>query len=129
MNVEIVANDDFEVGDIRSTKARVVIMDRLTRPEGWNCDTGYPGYDPNRSRFWAFYGPVKHQFMIDYSPSGERWDDAFLEELNKDEGRMLWYASFFARKLNEVNQARGDQGLAPLREDPNDPDSEVKFAV
>lgn len=127
LNVEIVPGDDFFVGDIRATKAKVTISDRLVRPDGWNCDSDYPGYDPDASTFWGKYGVVKHQFMIDNSPNGERWDADFLKELNVDKGKMLWYASLFSRALDKLNKERQDQGMEPLMEDPNDPNTVIEF--
>ena len=126
LNVEIVPGDDFLVGDIRATKAVVTISDQLTRPEGWN-DVSGPNTKPNQSLYWGVYGPVKHQFMIDHSPAGERWDSDFLKELNLDKGKMLWYASLFTRELNMVNQERADQGMGPLMEDPDDPNTVIEF--
>ena len=124
LNVEIVASEDFQVGDIRATKAVVTILDRLTRPEGWNRDQGH---DPNQSMYWGIYGPVKHQFMIDHSPNGERWDSEFFEELNLDKGKMLWYVSIFTRALDKVNKERADQGMSHLMEDPNDHNTVISF--
>lgn len=127
LSFQLVENNFFLQGDTRSLKSKLAITDKLTRPYYWNGDNGKPNANPNSSRVWGTYGPVKHQFMIDNSPNGEKWDEEFMTELKNDEGLMYWYVRIFVKYLTIHNEQRALEGLPPLREDPNNPATEVKF--
>lgn len=105
----------LKAGSTTNNKARITISDQLTRPTEWSL--------------WGFflgnYGRVKHQFVIDQS--GEPWDNAFIVPVVRDEGRKLYYKNKFKDDLTRVNSEREIEGLAPLREDPNDPNTAVTF--
>lgn len=126
--IEILQSDDFLPGDFKSVKKKILIIDKLIMPDNWNHKSG-PNIKPQNSPMWGVYGPVKHQFMIDHSPNSERWDAAFLEELNKDDGLMMWYQFLFIRALEKVNAERAamENPLPPLAEDPNNQRTIISF--
>lgn len=130
LNFEIIPSDDFKVGEVRAYKARVVVGDRLFMPTGWNkyYNGGLHGAKPNYSSVFGWYGPVKHQFMID--ATDYRWDTGFFTMINKEHDAVLYtYQSELIEKLAIYNAKRATDGLLPLRENPNDPATEVTFIV
>ena len=57
--------------------------------------------------------------------TGENWDNTFIESLTREDRNYYLYV--FNRELRLENAERAEQGLPPLREDPDDPDSELVF--
>ena len=98
-------NNYFKPGfELMSTRT-IYISGRLSRPQNW--------YDA----LFGVWGPVKHELMIQWT--GERWDDAYFEELFAGDSNYVYYMmEWFARKLAEENAIREANGEEPYREGP-----------
>ena len=57
--------------------------------------------------------------------TGEDWDNTLIESLTREDRNYYLYV--FNRELRLENVERAEQGLPPLREDPDDPDSDLVF--
>lgn len=106
------ANDYFTTGYENYSKIMITISNMLSKPRYW---TGVCNY------YFGKYGVVRHQFMID--ASGYKWDDDFLLNVlhtnstwTADQAYMAYFATFFKKKLAELNATRASQGLGKLAE-------------
>ncbi len=105
-------NEYFTAGYENYSKITINISNMLGKPKYWNTYCNY---------YFGKYGVVRHQFMID--SSGYKWDDDFLSKVlhtndrwNIDQGYMAYFATFFKKKLTELNATRAAQGLGKLAE-------------
>ena len=57
--------------------------------------------------------------------SGKEWDDEFISTLSIDDKN--YYLFIFNRELKKENAKRAEQGLPPLRDNPDDPATEITF--
>lgn len=108
----IVDSEDLRAGDPDFCEIQLRIADCLTRPGKWDD--------------WFFAGAwseVRHEFMI--KVTGELFDDDFISSLTVDDKNYYLYV--FNRELRRENEERATQGLPPLREDPEDPTTELIF--
>ena len=108
----IADSEDLKAGDEAHSSIVLRIADCISRPSTWDD--------------WFFAGSwsrVRHEFMIQVT--GEEWDDAFISSLTKNDKNYYLYV--FNRELRLENAERAKQGLPPLRENPNDPSSELVF--
>ncbi|WP_418233641.1 DUF4843 domain-containing protein [Butyricimonas virosa] len=108
----IVDSEDLKAGDEKRCNIELRIADCLSRPSAWDD--------------WFFAGiwsRVRHEFMI--KVTGEDWDNEFIGSL--DQNTRNYYLYVFNRELRKENAERAEQGLPPLRVDPNDPNSELTF--
>lgn len=108
----IADSEDLRAGDASRCDIELRIADCLSKPASWDD--------------WFFAGTwsaVRHEFMIEVT--GEAWDDDFIGTLDVD--AKNYYLYVFNRELKRVNAEREEQGLPPLRENPDDPNSELTF--
>ena len=108
----IADSEDLTAGDEAHSNIVLRIADCISRPSAWDD--------------WFFAGSwsrVRHEFMI--RVTGENWDNTFIESLTREDRNYYLYV--FNRELRLENAERAEQGLPPLREDPDDPDSELVF--
>lgn len=110
----IVDSEDLKAGDEKYCNIQLGIADCLTRPVAWNN--------------WFFAGTwsqPRHEFMI--RVTGEDWDDEFINTLDLDQKNYYLYV--FNRELKKENAVRAEEGLPPLRDDPNDPNTDITFST
>ena len=108
----IVDSEDLKAGDEKRCNIELRIADCLSRPSAWDD--------------WFFAGiwsRVRHEFMI--KVTGVDWDNEFIGSL--DQNTRNYYLYVFNRELRKENAERAEQGLPPLRVDPDDPNSELTF--
>ena len=118
LKVTIAENEYFHSGTQNRQTKVVIFSDVLLPLSLWAVER-----DPNIIMMWGEYGPVKHRFMIDATASMDvTINDAFIEDLfglgSMDYGLITYWTGFFKEKLKEENARRAEQGLGPLREDP-----------
>ncbi len=121
--IEFVENENFEPGDPMTKTARLVITDMLVYPEAWSNYITRPDVI-GTSYYFGDYGKVKHQLMIDVT--GKPWDNEFIDSLSVEE--KLFYKNLVAKELARINAMREENGESPLMEDPDNPNSIVKFS-
>lgn len=115
-------NEYFKPGYVTNVNRRISISDQLTKPEYWD----------NAEDYFAYYGKVKHRFMIDAAaPLGVTIDDKFFYDLvgdwtNIDNSMTYFWNAYFTRELEKLNEARAAQNppLGPLREEPEPGETE-----
>ena len=108
----IVNSEDLMAGDEAHCNIELRIADCISKPSAWDD--------------WFFAGPwsrVKHEFMI--RVTGEDWDNELINSLDRYDRNYYLYV--FNRELKAENAERAEQGLPPLRENPDDPNSELTF--
>ena len=108
----IVDSEDLMAGDNEYCHIQLKIADCLTTPAAWN-----------RYFFAGAWSRTKHEFMI--TISGKEWDDEFISTLSIDDKN--YYLFIFNRELKKENAKRAEQGLPPLRDNPDDPATEITF--
>ena len=99
-------------GDEAHSNITLRIADCISRPSAWDN--------------WFFAGAwsrVRHEFMI--RVTGKEWDNTFITSLTKDDRNYYLYV--FNRELKIENAKRAEQGLPPLRENPDDPNTDLVF--
>lgn len=108
----IADSEDLMAGDEAHSNITLRIADCIPRPSAWDN--------------WFFAGAwsrVRHEFMI--RVTGKEWDNTFITSLTKDDRNYYLYV--FNRELKIENAKRAEQGLPPLRENPDDPNTELVF--
>ena len=108
----IADSEDLMAGDEAHSNITLRIADCISRPSAWDN--------------WFFAGAwsrVRHEFMI--RVTGKEWDNTFITSLTKDDRNYYLYV--FNRELKIENAKRAEQGLPPLRENPDDPNTELVF--
>lgn len=114
LRLELVANDQFGLGEQKSRAITIVFSDRLERFYSWRVDA------TQAPTFLAFgkYSTTKHQFMIDQLGEivDERWYQAALGL-----GAIQHYKNLLKQRLADFNAdpANIASGKAPLRELPD----------
>lgn len=99
---EVVENEFFGLGEKSKIWRRLLLTDRLSKPNSWNADV-------TRYHLGA-YSVKKHAFMIETSV--QKWDEEFLKNIPYDQ--MRYYNSFFATSLINYNNNHPD---APMRDE------------
>lgn len=112
LNFRIVDSEDLSAGDSHYCLAQIVISDCLMQPINWS---------------WRFgnWSVVRHDFMN--RATGIFWDDDFITSVNSNEELLSYYIYVFRRELVKENAARAEDGLPPLRDNPDDPSTEIAF--
>ncbi len=97
---ELVASDEFHLGNEDYLRRKLTITDQLTKPNYWDASiTNY---------HFGKYSKVKHRFMIDFT--GKRWDDDDIIEVKANYSELLYWDGVLSKAL-----------LAYNNEHPNDP--------
>lgn len=109
--LQLVATEDFLLGEHQHLTATIVMTDKLSRPGFW--DTSVEQYH------FGTYSTRKHEFM--YEVAGEKIDDEWYYRIRQDVNEFLFFTNKFKNALTEYNQDPNNiaQGLAPMREDQN----------
>ena len=110
LRLELVANDQFALGEQKSRTRAILFSDRLERFYSWRNDT-------NASAFYSFgkYSTRKHQFMYDYLkvPIDEAWFQAILAIGATQNYKNVLKEALAVFNNDPVNIANGS---APMRE-------------
>ncbi len=112
LNFRIVDSEYLSAGDAHYCQAQIVIGDCLVRPINWS---------------WRFgtWSEVRHDFIN--RATGVFWDDDFIKSVVGNEELLSYYIYVFKRELAKENAARAEDGLPPLRDNPDDPSTEIVF--
>ncbi|SEW37682.1 DUF4843 domain-containing protein [Chitinophaga arvensicola] len=111
LRVQLVANDQFGLGEVNARAKTLVFSDRLERFYSWRVD------NTSASAFSLFgkYSTGKHQFMVDVLKANidEEWFQAVLSS-----GAAQQYRTVLKQALADFNvdPANIASGKAPLRE-------------
>ena len=112
LTLQLADNNDFKTGDRSSLKVTVVFSDQLLKPKSWS-----------KVEKMAFgkYSKRKHEFMIEVT--GEKVDTEWIDGLTIP--HVMFYKDKMNKALYEYNNDSEniEKGLAPMREDSNDPNS------
>ena len=114
LRLRLKANGDFGLGERRLLEQTIIISDKLEMPSNWNYTT---------KAYLGKYSKPKHQLMLQVV--GNKVDNAWIEEANKSKSFAVYWRSKFIEALDAFNSdpANIASGLAPMREDPSDPNS------
>lgn len=111
LRLQLVANDQFGLGEINARSKTIVFSDRLERFPSWRVD------NTTASAYNTFgkYSTGKHQFMIDVLKVNinEEWFQAILSSGASQQYRTLLKQALADFNINPANIA---SGKAPLRE-------------
>ena len=122
LSFQFIMNDDFEPGDPETGIMKFLISDMLFYPEAWSNYTTRPEL-VGSSPIFGHYGKIKHQMLIDVS--GGPWDNEYIDGLSYE--KKLFYKNLAAKELQKINEAREAKGEPKLREDPDNPNTEIYF--
>ena len=113
--LQLVATEDFLLGESEHLSGVIVITDKLSKPSFWNSSVD--------QYFFGTYSTRKHEFM--YEVAGEKINDEWYNRLLQDYAEQTYFRNMFKNALDEYNNDPDNiaQGLAPMREDPNNPNS------
>lgn len=115
LRLKLVETEDFKLGENSQLSRVVVVGDKLLRPQKW--DSWYEKYG------FGKYSERKHEFMIEVTQ--EKVDDEWLDLLTYDSARLSYLKNKFKQELAKYNNDPKNlaEGLAPMREDSDDPNS------
>ncbi len=124
LTLEIEDNGNFKPGYGPFQRMTISISDQISRPKSWDDRGGPLIGSKTLYSVLGFYGEIKHQLLIDVT--GKKWNDNFiLNELTEE--YLIFYKNMAARELQKINEERAAEGLHKLREDDNNPNSEIRF--
>lgn len=121
LTLKVIENENFKPGNAAGQKSTLTISDQISQPKTWNS---YLIGNSTVFSVMGYYGKVKHQLIIDATK--QRWDDIFIQKELSEE-YLVFYKNLAVLELNRINDERALQGLPKLREDDNNPNSEVYF--
>ena len=109
LRLELVANDQFSLGEQKSRTRAILFSDRLERFYSWRTDTS------PAAGFFGKYSTRKHQFMYDFLniKIDEVWYQALLATGALTNYKNVLKEGLAAFNSNPVNIANG---TAPMRE-------------
>lgn len=107
LQFRLVANEEFQLGEIKKLWRKLTFTSMLNRPSKWNSVNGY----------FKDYSRVKHEFMIE--KSGLKWDDKLIEEVIMDTATPNYWKEFFIDELIKENRRREESLLGPLEDENN----------
>ena len=92
----------------------IIISDKLEMPSNWNYTT---------KAYLGNYSTPKHKLML--LVVGNKVDDMWVAQVNKSKSFAIYWRGKFieALELFNNNPANITSGLAPMREDPSNPNS------
>lgn len=117
LRIRLKANDDFELGERKFLERTVAFSDMLERPSNWGSRL--------MDRILGTYSNAKHRLMMKVVGEGKKIDEEWIEEASKSPSFVTYWRMKFIEELEKYNsnQENIDKGLAPMREDANDPNS------
>ena len=107
--------EDFLLGENTELSGTIIFSDRLSKPGFWNSSV--------ERYYFGTYSTRKHEFMIEVMQT--EIDDAWWNRLAADYGELSYTKDKLRDALYAYNSDPGNiaQGLAPMREDPDNPNS------
>lgn len=119
LRIRLKANDDFELGESKFLERTIVISDMLEKPSNW--DSRY------MDRLLGNYSKTKHQLMIKVVGKDEKVDEEWIEKVSQNSSALIYWRMKFIEALDIYNNNPENikAGLAPMREDENDPNSRL----
>ena len=122
VEIDFNASDDLELGESKYLERTIVFSDMLEQPSAWyNYSNAY--------YYLGNYSVPKHELMIRVlkllQNSDSRVDEEWISKGNSDPTIFVYWRSKFVEELNTFNNNPENiaSGVAPLREDPNNPSS------
>lgn len=102
LKFELVANENFDLGEPTKISRKLLITDRLSQPNAWTAS--YSQY------YLGAYSVRKHEFMIETTE--KKWDQEFLANMPLDQ--MNYFKSVLGMALIDYNKNHPNE---PLRAD------------
>jgi hypothetical protein len=121
LSLKVEESEDFKPGNIETQKVTLTLSDKIIEPTIWNT---FAIGNTTVFGVMGYYGKVKHQLLIDVTK--KRWDDSFIR-YDLSEEYLVFYKLLAVQELERINDERLANGLNKLREDENNPNSEVYF--
>lgn len=114
LRLRIKENENFGIGERRLLERTIIISDKLEMPSNWNYTT---------KAYLGNYSTPKHKLML--LVVGNKVDDMWVAQVNKSKSFAIYWRGKFieALELFNNNPANITSGLAPMREDPSNPNS------
>lgn len=101
LKFNIVANDQFQLGETSNLWRKVVFTDRLSQPIIWNATI---------SRYYlGDYSVVKHAFMIE--TTGQKFDQAFITKIYSEFAPMSYWVGVLKTNLIDYNKLHPNDPL------------------
>lgn len=107
LQFELVATDDFRLGEEKLLWRRVEFTSDLQKPAGWTASV--------TSYYYGVYSRTKHEFMIEVT--GKKWDNDFFTILFTDSAEIYYWQGVLTLAINELNEERAAQGLGKLEDE------------
>ena len=113
--LELQETEDFKLGESNRLSGVIIFADKLSKPIFW--DSYVEAYE------FGKYSARKHEFM--YEVAGEKIDEEWYKRLYADMSESFYFRDKFKKALAEYNADEENikAGLAPMREDQDDPNS------
>lgn len=113
--LQLVATEDFLLGEHEHLSGTIIVTDKLSKPGFWTTAM--------EAAYFGVYSTRKHEFM--YEVAGEKIDDEWCNRIKQDYAEFTYYIDKFKNALAEYNSNPENiaAGLAPMREDQNNPNS------
>lgn len=134
LRVRLEVSDDFFQGESKYLERTIVFSDMLEQPSGWwvkvyNYSWGVYYSGSVAYNYLGMYSVPKHELMIRVlqreQGANSKVDDEWINKGNADPTIFVYWRSKFVEELNAFNNNPDNiaSGAAPLREDPDDPNS------
>jgi len=94
LKFNVVADGNFQNGEIKNLWRKVVMTDRLSQPAAWNATV---------TSFFGKYSVEKHKFMIE--TTGAKWDQVFFIYVLTDFSLVQYYQAIFQTAIVDYNKA------------------------
>lgn len=117
LRIRLQANDDFKQGESRFLERTITISDMLEQPANWVTRL--------MNNRLGTYSKAKHRLMIQVVGEGTKVDEAWIEQAYSSSSFLIYWRMKFIEALQAYNNdpTHIAAGLAPMREDENDPNS------
>ena len=117
LRVRLKANGDFELGESKLLERTVAFSDMLEQPSNW--------VSRQMNLILGTYSKAKHRLMMEVVGGGTKIDEEWIEKASNSNSFILYWRMKFIEALEKYNNdpENKDKGLAPMREDANDPNS------
>ena len=122
MKVKLESSDEFQLGERGCLTKTIIFSDKLEQPTSWNYVTNL---------YLGRYSEPKHELIMRVVKEqlGDEYqvNDDWFEKGNEDNAIFVFWRSKFVEALNAFNKNPENiaSGKAPLREDPENPNSNL----
>ncbi len=94
LKFNVVANENFQLGETSNSWRKVIMTDRLSKPDNWTSSVN--------NVYLGEYSVRKHRFIIEVS--GQKWDFDFIKLMIAEPTLLDYYKSVFKIALIEYNK-------------------------